>query len=122
MPKTMFSRETNNSFGFILSNVKKGERRYYYPSQNGFIFNQPLLVAEENDLLRVLQRVGKVDCLGYVRQQKLNSKERIALLTNVAFHVYPLVDRPIGRGTKGMVSFVPVNSIHILRIERRIAF
>lgn len=45
------------SFGFILSNVETGEKRYYYPSQNGFIFDQPLVVADEEDL----QRVGEVD-------------------------------------------------------------
>ena len=91
----------NMSFGFILSNVETGEIRYYYPSQNGFIFDQPLVVADEDDLQSVLQHVGEVDWLEYVRQQKPNSKWRIALLTNVAFHVYPLVDRSVGRGEKG---------------------
>ena len=90
----------NLSFGFILSNVETGEKRYYYPSQNGLIFNQPLVVADEDDLQRVLQRVEETDWLEYVRQQKTNSKWRIALLTNVAFHLYPLVDRPMGRGKK----------------------
>lgn len=49
----------------------------------------------------MLQRVEETDWLEYVRQQKPNSKWRIALLTNVAFHLYSLVDRPIGRGKKG---------------------
>ena len=66
------------------------------PSQNGLIFNQPLVVADEADLQRVLQRVGETDWLQYVRQQKPNSKWRIALLTNVTFHLYPMEDRPIG--------------------------
>jgi len=73
-----------------LSNVETGEIRYYYPSQNGFIFDQPLVVANEEDLQRVLQRVGETYWLEYVSQQKPNSKWRIALLTNVAFHLYPL--------------------------------
>ena len=90
----------NLSFGFILSNVETGEKRYYYPSQNGFIFDQPLVVADEDDLQRLLQRVEETDWLEYVRQQKPNSKWRIALLTNVAFHLYPLVDRSTGRGKK----------------------
>ena len=87
----------NLAFGFILSNVETGEKRYYYPSQNGLIFNHPLVVADEADLQRVLQRVGETDWLEYVRQQKPNSKWRIALLTNVAFHLYPMEDRPVGR-------------------------
>jgi len=64
----------NLAFGFILSNVETGEKRYYYPSQNGFIFEQPLVVvADEADLRRELQRVGETDWLEYVGQQKPNS-------------------------------------------------
>ena len=51
----------NLSFGFILSNVETGEKRYYYPSQNGLIFDQPLVVADEADLQRLLQRIGETD-------------------------------------------------------------
>ena len=87
----------NMAFGFILSNVETGEKLYYYPSQNGLIFDQPLVVVDESDLERVLQRMGETDWLEYVRQQKPNSKWRIALLTNVTFHLYPMEDRPIGR-------------------------
>ena len=64
----------NLAFGFILSNVDTGEKRYYYPSQNGLIFDHPLVVADKADLQRVLQRVGETDWLEYVRQQKPNSK------------------------------------------------
>ena len=76
----------NLAFGFILSNMETGEKRYYYPSQNGLIFDQPLVVADEADLQRVLQHVGETDWLEYVRQQKPNSKWHIALLTNVSFN------------------------------------
>ena len=48
------------SFGLILSNDETGEKRYYYPSQNGFIFDQPLGVADEADLQRVLQYIQQV--------------------------------------------------------------
>lgn len=48
------------------------------------------MVVDEADLERVLQLVGETDLLEYVRQQKPNSKWRIALLTNVAFHLYPM--------------------------------
>ena len=56
------------------------------------------MVADEADLERVLQLVGETFWLEYVRQQKPNSKWRIALLTNVAFHLHSMEDRPIGRG------------------------
>ena len=66
----------NMSFDFILGNVETGETRYYYPSQNGFIFDQPLVVADEADLQSVLQHVGETDWVEYVRLQKPNSKWR----------------------------------------------
>ena len=64
MLRTIFRAQKNAfkinlAFGFILSNVETGEKRYYYPSQNGLIFDQPLVVADEADLQRVLQRVGE---------------------------------------------------------------
>ena len=58
------------------------------------------MVADEDDLQRVLQHVEETDWFEYVRQQKPNRKWRIALLTNMAFHVYPLIDQPIGYGEK----------------------
>ena len=85
MLRAIFRRQKNAfkinlAFGFILSNVKTREKRYYYPSQNGLIFDQPLVVADEADLQRVLQCVGETDWLEYARQQKPNSKWHIALL------------------------------------------
>ena len=79
MLRVIFRRQKNAfkinlAFGFILSNVETGEKRYYYPSQIGLIFDQPLVVADDADLERVLQRVGETDWLEYVRQQKPNSK------------------------------------------------
>lgn len=44
------------SFGFILSNVETGEKRYYYPSQNGLIFDQPLylLISFLSSILHII--------------------------------------------------------------------
>lgn len=68
---------------------------WVYFEQNGVKFDQPLGVADEADLQRVLQHMGEVDWLEYATQQRPNSKWQITLLTNIAFHVYPLVDRPL---------------------------
>ncbi len=104
--RTIFYQQTtafkvNIAFGFILQNVENGEVRYYYPSQNGFIFDSPVLVANHEDLDGVLVQMGNTDWQEYVRRQKPNSKWSILQLTNVAFHVYPIVNRPIGRGERG---------------------
>ena len=79
--------KVNLVFGFILSNVETREKQYYYPLQNGLIFNQPLVVADEADLERMLQHVGETDWFECIRQQKPNSKCRTALLANVAFRL-----------------------------------
>ena len=95
------SYKLNISFGYFLQHSEIGEIRFYYPSQNGFIFNQPKVISNEEDLQRVLQDVEEKDWLEYARNNKPNSKWRVLRLVNVAFHVYPLLDRPIGRGDKG---------------------
>ena len=79
--------KVNLVFGFILSNVETREKQYYYPLQNGLIFDQPLVVADEADLERMLQHVGETDWFECIRQQKPNSKCRTALLANVAFRL-----------------------------------
>ena len=56
--RPMLSRSTCRLASF-LSNVETGEKRYHHPSQNGFIFDQPLVVADEADLRRVLQCVDR---------------------------------------------------------------
>lgn len=97
--KTAF--KVNLAFGFILRNGDNGEVRYYYPSRNGFVFPEPRVIANSDHLQRLLLRVGEEDWQEYVRQQKPSSKWRVVHLTNVSFHVYRLVDRPIGRGGEG---------------------
>lgn len=49
------------------SNIKIRDKRYYYPSQNGLVLDQPPVVANKADLRRVLQRVGQMDWLEYFR-------------------------------------------------------
>ncbi|XP_078359971.1 uncharacterized protein LOC144644372 [Oculina patagonica] len=106
IPRDIFAQQTtafkiNIAFGFILFKEAESEReevRYYYPSQNGFLFDEPKVVANETDLEGLLEELEGKDWQEYVRERKPNSKWRVALLTNVAFHVYPMVERPIGRG------------------------
>ena len=87
----------NLAFGFILSNVETGEKRYYYPSQNGFIFDQSPVVADEVDLWKCFSVWGRRIGSSTPSNSKPNSKWRIALLT-MAFQLFPMEDRPVGRG------------------------
>jgi len=66
----------NLAFGFILSNVDTGEKRYHYPTQNGSIFDQPLVVADEADLRKSAAVRGR-DRLVRVRQTR-ESQQQVA--------------------------------------------
>ncbi len=103
MVREIFAQQTsafkiNMSFGYILKNSETGEARYYYPSQNGYVFDSPSVIRNEEDLAGFMSKVADVDWQDYVRQQKPNSKWIVALTTNVAFTIYKLPEHPIGRG------------------------
>ena len=42
----------------MLQNVENGKVRYYYPSQNGFEVDSPVLVGNHEDLDKVLMQMG----------------------------------------------------------------
>ena len=109
--ESIFEQQTtafklNLSFGFILKNNETGEVRYYYPSQNGFVFQEPILIANHEDLENLLQKVADTDWLEYIRKQKPNSKWRVSLTCSVGIYVYKLPDMPIGRGGFFLPSFI----------------
>ena len=104
--KTAF--KMNIAFGFILRNTETGEVKYYYPSQNGFLYEEPVLISNEEDLNRFLEEIQDTDWQEFVRRQKPNSKWRVSLLCNAALHIYKVTEQPIGRG-KRLPSFIVEN-------------
>ena len=96
--KTAF--KINLAFGFILKNTETGEVKYYYPSQNGFLYEEPTLISNEEDLNRFLHKIQDTDWQEFVRRQKPNSKWRVSLLCNAALHIYKVTEQPIGRGKR----------------------
>ena len=109
--QSIFEQQTsafklNLSFGFILKNNETGEVRYYYPSQNGFVFQEPLLITNHEDLENLLQKVADTDWLEYIRKQKPNSKWRVSLTCSVGIYIYKLPEMPIGRGGFFLPSFI----------------
>lgn len=101
--KGIFLRQTtafklNMAFGFILKNEETGEVRFFYPSQNGYMLDQPTVISDENDLNALLDKLAQTDWMECIRQQKPNSKWSVSLTTNVGFFIYKLLDRPIGAG------------------------
>ena len=112
--QSIFKQQTsafkiNLAFGFLLRNSETGEVRYYYPSQNGFVFQEPILIANHEDLENLLKKVADTDWLEYVRKQKPNSKWRVSLTCSVGIYVYKLPEMPIGRGGFFLPSFIVEN-------------
>lgn len=54
--------KVNLAFGFISKNVETGEVRYFYPSQNGFVFDAPFLITDDVDLDAFLKKTGWSIC------------------------------------------------------------
>ena len=111
--KEVFRQQTaafkmNVAFGFILRNTETGEVRFYYPSQNGFLFDEPVLIANQQDLDEFLEKLGGTDWREFVSRQKPNSKWQVSLICNAGLHIYKLTDQPIGRG-KRLPSFIVEN-------------
>ena len=112
--KKIFKEQTaafklNLAFRFILKNSETGEVCYYYPSQNGFVFQEPLLIANQEDLENLLQKVADTDWLEYIRKQKPNSKWLVSLTCSVGIYIYKLPEMPIGRGGFFLPSFIVEN-------------
>ena len=90
--------KVNFAFGFVLRNSQTDELRYYYPSQNRYVFDKPVLVRNQEELQAFIEKIGQTDWLEYIRQQKPNSQWRISVVCCLAIYIYRIPQLPIGRG------------------------
>ena len=94
--KTAF--KINLAFGFVLRNINTGEIRYYYPLQNGHVFDNPVLIQNEEELGELIKSMAARDWMEEIRQQKPNTQWRIVTVCCVGIYVFKVVHVPIGRG------------------------
>ena len=94
--KTAF--KINLAFGFVLRNINTGEIRYYYPSQNGYMFDNPVLIQNEEELGELIKSMAARDWMEEIRQQKPNTQWRVVTVCCVGIYVFKVVHVPIGRG------------------------
>ena len=74
LTETTDLEEVNFSFGFVLKNLETGEVNYFYPSQSGLVFDDPVLVTNQEDLETLFKKVGDMDWMEWMRKEKRNSK------------------------------------------------
>ena len=94
--KTAF--KINLAFGFILKNRNTGEMRYYYPSQNGYIFDKPVVISNEQELEELIESMEARDWMEEIRQQKPSSQWRIVSVCCIGIYIFKVLHVPIGRG------------------------
>lgn len=88
------------SFGFILRNNETGALQYYYASQNNnHLFDVPFQIATAADLQQVRQTFQDTDIMEWIRQQRLNSKWVVDIVTNITFFLTKIRGHPIGCGS-----------------------
>ena len=94
--KTTF--KINLAFGFVLRNINTGDIRYYYPSQNGYIFDKPVVITNEEELEALIESMASRDWKEEIRQQKPGSLWRIVTVCCVGIYIFKVLHVPVGRG------------------------
>ena len=87
----------NLSFGFVLHDrIESGEYRYYYAADNNPIFQTPITLENESDLLTLQSRIEQENFLHDCVVHRPNTKWKFALLTNLTVFLYHLEKIPLG--------------------------
>ena len=80
----------NVSFGFIIRNRTTDELRFFHPSNNTLLFARPMLIANENDVTNLLERIELQDALAYAREQRPSTNWTVERIVCMRFDVYRL--------------------------------
>lgn len=78
----------NLVFGFILFNQEDNEYRYFKPYQNSEVFDFPFYISSRKDLTTFENKLQEIDICTFIVRNRPNTKWKIALVTNVTFHLY----------------------------------
>ncbi|KAF6022579.1 hypothetical protein EB796_019112 [Bugula neritina] len=83
----------NCSPGFVLKHKTTGEYRYFHSSDNnGRLFDKPILIKSEDDLLGFVDKLLAIDILEWVLQQRPNSSWKVELVTNISFYQWKILN------------------------------
>ena len=82
----------NVSFGFIIKNRLTEELRFFHPSNNTLLFDQPMLIANDDDFNNLLDRVERQDAFDYAREQRPSTEWLVERIVCVRFDVYRIIN------------------------------
>jgi hypothetical protein len=99
--KYIYKKETrtmklNMAFGFILKNIETGKVRYFKPYMNQNVLEFPFPISVKKDLDSFYEHLKALDIINYILQQRENTKNKIIMITNVLYTIFPYNDQPLG--------------------------
>lgn len=86
--ESQFAFKINLSFGIILQHIETEAYRYFVPYHNENIFSRPILINNRNDILRLRDRLARLDITNYILKQRPDTKWKPVVVTNVRYDLY----------------------------------
>jgi hypothetical protein len=77
----------NLSFGLILKNVETGKFRYFIPYRNTTVFEFPITISNQRDMLKLRQKLEDMNIVEYASMQRDSTNWRPHLVTNMNLYV-----------------------------------
>ena len=89
------------AFGFVLKNIEDGMCRYFYAHENNTIMEKSKLVYTPNNIVKLKEKLQKMDIIDLCTQERANTKWKFYKLTNVT--VFSALLKDIRMGCKNTV-------------------
>jgi G:T-mismatch repair DNA endonuclease (very short patch repair protein) len=92
--KYIYQKETrslkmNIAFGFILKNIETGKLCYFKPYMNQNVLEYPISISVKEDMEVLYEKIKSLDIINHILQQRENTKNKIVLITNVLYTIFP---------------------------------
>jgi len=82
--------QANLGFGFILQNTVTNEFKYFFDSRNHMLYEKPVTIRHEEDLIRFSHEISKFDLAKKYYLDMTPSIWIVAGFTNVEIHISPI--------------------------------
>ena len=87
--------KVNLAFGFISKNIEDGGFRYFYAHKKITLLDRSRLVCTRDDLAKLKDFFNKTDVIESCSQERMNTKWRFYMLTNLTVFAAVLQDVPM---------------------------
>lgn len=87
----------NVSIGFILINQTEEKLRYWHASMgHDKLFDTPSLIQNKQDFDSMISELMSKDYIENATKNRPDTSWSVHLITNISFHVFPIIDHSIG--------------------------